>query len=129
MEYFFIIVLNVIGITLHALKQVMELDKKFPNDTLSEVFGVFWKSDRITLIISGVLMILHITVHAMVEFSWPSVRDTVFTIPFIDVKVPYAPASFITAFAIGFFGQMMFYRFMGKAEAYLNKKAEDKSKI
>jgi hypothetical protein len=126
MEYVFIILLQAIGISLHVLKKVMELDSKFPDDTLADVFTAFWKSDRITIIISGVLLILHLTTHSMVETYWPSVRNTSITIPFFDIDVPYVLASLITAFGVGFFGQMLFYRIMGKAEAILNKKIDDK---
>lgn len=126
MEYFFIIILQMFGISLHVLKKVNELDTKFPDDSLSDVFDAFWKSDRITVIISIVLMFLHLTIHSIIEMYWPSVRQTSITIPFIDLEVPYIFGSMIIGFAVGFFGQMLFYKFMGKAEAFLNKKIEDK---
>ena len=53
MEYLIVFILQALGISLSATQKMLELDRKFPEDKLSDVINLFLKEDRITLMISG----------------------------------------------------------------------------
>lgn len=116
MEYLIISILQLIGISLHVLQKVLELDKKFENDTLGSVFAMFWKTDRVTLIISFVILCLNLVVHYIIEDYAPQLRE-------IDNWVLYG---FGLALLLGYAGQRLVYKYLGKAEEVLNKKIDAK---
>lgn len=116
MEYVLIIILQIIGCGLHVLQKVMELDKKFPDDTLGDVFSMFWKTDRVTLIISFFILCLNLVAHYIIEVYAPQIRE-------IENWVLYG---FGLALLLGYAGQRLVYKYLGKAEEVLNKKVENK---
>ena len=125
MEYVLILILQIIGCSLHVLQKVKELDKKFPDDTLAEVFDTFLKSDRITLIISGVIALGNLVAHYIVATYYPESVNWIVTVPVVGWQVPYIIAGFITALALGYFGQVLFYALFGKAEKVLMNKIDN----
>jgi hypothetical protein len=116
MEYALITILELIGIGLHVGQKVHELDGKFENDTLKQVFGQFWNSDRVTVFISGLVLLLNLVVHYIIEVYAPSIRDMKY----------YDLYSFGIALVLGYAGQRLIYKYLGKAEEVLNKKVEEK---
>lgn len=124
MEYFLICALQIIGCVSHVLQKVFELDKKFPDDTLGDVFHEFWKSDKVTLLISLLILFADLLGHFIVSHYFPSSKDWEIIIPVVGWHVPYIIAHFIFALAIGYGGQRVFYKWLGKAEKILSDKAE-----
>ncbi len=127
MEYVLIIILQVIGCSFHVGQKAIELDKKFPDDTLQDVINELLKSDRITLIMSGFVLLLNLVTHYIIDTYAPQVRDTVIHLPVVDWDVPYVIASFITALILGYAGQWLIYKWLGKAVDVLSKKSELKN--
>lgn len=132
LEFVLICILQFLGIGLGILQKVFELDKKSPDDTLNEVFSMYWATDRIPVFISAFILVLNLVVHLIIVVYAPGVRDVVVTIPlsklvsfFPDVHINYLVISFVTAFLVGFFGQKLFYKILGKLE----KKVEEKLKL
>ena len=116
MEYLIIIALQLIGCGLHVCQKVFELDKKFEDDTLSDVFRTFLRTDRVTLIISFLVLMLNLLAHFIIEVYAPQLRQ-------IENWVLYG---FALAFILGYAGQRLIYKYLGRAEEVLNKKVETK---
>lgn len=117
MEYLLIIALQLIGCGLHVLQKALELDKKYPDDTLSDVFSMFWQSDKITLLISLLILCLSLIGYYVIEVYTPQL----FNIEFFEL---YA---FGIAFLLGYAGQRLIYKYLGKAEKYLDRKVDERS--
>ena len=126
MEYLLIIILQAIGCGFNVTQKVLELDKKFPDDSLKDVFDTFLKSDRVTLIASGLVLVLNLVTHFIIDNYAPEVRDTKIIIPIVDIAVSYIIASFVIALVLGYAGQWLIYKWLGRAADVLSKKAEDK---
>jgi ABC-type Fe3+ transport system permease subunit len=116
MEYALIIILQLLGIGFHVGQKVHELDKKFENDTLQQVFNQFWNSDRVTVFISGLVLLLNLVVHYIIEEYAAGIRSI----------ENYDLYSFGVALVLGYAGQRLIYKYLGKAEEVLNKKVEEK---
>jgi hypothetical protein len=116
-DYILIIILELIGIGFHTGQKVLELDKKSPDDSLSDVFGFFWKSDRITILISGLVLALNLVGHYIMEEYAPK---------HITEWEYYDLVSFVIALLLGYFGQRKIYQVFGKAEAFIDKRIEQK---
>src|SRR5688572_14317139 len=96
LEFVLICILQFLGIGLGILQKVFELDKKSPDDTLNEVFSMYWATDRIPVFISAFILVLNLVVHLIIVVYAPEVRDVVVTIPlsrlvsfFPDVHINY----------------------------------------
>lgn len=114
MEYLIICVLQVIGIGLNAAKKMFELDKKFEDDTMNDVINMFLREDRVTLVISGLILALNLVAHYIIEMYT--------TLP---ITISYYPLyAFGIAFVLGYAGQGIVYKYLGKAEQALMKKAD-----
>lgn len=116
MDFLLIFILQILGISLHVLQKCVELDKKFHDDSLGEVFKTFWQNDRITLLISLVVLTLNEVTHFI------TARYSTFA----ETMENYYLWSFVVAFVLGYAGQRVIYRYLGKAEEFLNKKVENK---
>lgn len=116
MDYILIIILQFVGIGLHVAQKCLELDKVCPNDTLGDVFSMFWKRDKITLFISGFVLILNLAAHYIVEVYTPEVT----------VMKYYPLYSFGIALVFGYAGQRVIYKYLGSAEKFLDTKIENK---
>lgn len=123
LEFFLILILQSIGISFGVLQKVLELDKKSPDDSLSDVFSMFWKTDRVTVLISSLVLSLQLVAHLIFLVFAPSVREISVVIPvsnwitfFPDIPINYLVVSFFGAFLLGFFGQKFVYKVLGKFE-------------
>lgn len=114
MEYVIVFILQALGISLSATQKMLELDRKFPDDSLSDVINLFLREDRITLIISGIILIFNLVAHYIV--------DSYTELPLV---VEYYPIwAFGISFVLGYAGQRIIYKYLGKAEGLLMKKAD-----
>ena len=123
LEFFLIIVLQAIGVSFNIGKKVLELDKKCPDDSVGDVFRMFWKDDRFTVMLSGVIVLFDLVVHLIIAVYAPSVRAAEVSIPMSnvmsflpDLKVPYLIISFGIALLLGYGGQALMYKLFGKLE-------------
>lgn len=114
-EYILIIALQVIGCGLHVAQKLFELDKKYDDDSLLEIFNQFLKSDRVTLAMSFFVLCLNLIVHYIIE----GYSD-------LHLIKNYDLYSFGIAFILGYAGQRLIYKWLGKAEDSLNKKIDNK---
>lgn len=114
-EYILITALQIIGCGLHVAQKVLELDKKFDNDSLPEVFNQFLKSDRVTLAMSFLVLCLNLIVHYIIE----GYSD-------LHLMNNYDLYSFGIALILGYAGQRLIYRWLGKAEDSFNRKIDNK---
>lgn len=113
MEYILIIILQLIGIGLHVMQKVLALDKLSPDDSLGDVFKLFWKADRITVFISGLVLALNLVAHFIVREYGP---DSITEWEYYDMF------SFGVALLLGYIGQRKIYDWLGKAESALDRK-------
>lgn len=114
MEYALIIILQLLGIALSVGQKVHELDKKFDNDTFNEVLSVFWKSDRVTVWISVIILFLNVVAHYIIE-HYSNLPESIPNYPL------YA---FGIAFVLGYAGQRIIYKWLGTAERTLTEKGD-----
>lgn len=124
MEYLFIVILQLLGIGFQVGFKVYELDKKFEDDTLEDVFSTFWKADRITVFISGLILLLNLVVHLIVDEYAPKIREWEY-----NGFVNYYIIAFFLALLFGYGGQRILYHYFGKAEKVLTDKADKLEKI
>ena len=114
MEYLIILILQTIGIGLHACKKMYDIDKKFEDDTMNDVINTFLREDRVTLVISGFILALNLLAHYILD----AYTD-------IPINISYFPLyAFGIALVLGFGGQGIVYHYLGKAETALMKKAD-----
>lgn len=119
MEYLLIITLQLLGIGFHVMQKVIDIDKLLPDDSLAEVFAKFWKTDRVTVIISGLVLALCLVVHYVVEVYWPTVTQSIY------YGVPYAIWTFGLALVLGYSGQFFIYKLFGKLEKISSDKIDN----
>jgi len=125
MEYFVIFILQVSGIGFHVGQTLLALDDKFPDDSFGDVWREFIKRDKITLFISAWILFLCLTVHFIVNYYFPSVRNTSLAFPWLGgLTIPYLAIAFMISFILGYAGQALFYKWLGKAKKYLEEKAD-----
>jgi len=111
--YLIITILQVIGIGLNVLQKVLALDKLAPDDSLKDVFVLFWKNDRITVLISGFVLALNLVAHYVIgEYGPESITGYEY----------YDLISFGIALLLGYIGQRKIYEWLGKAEQAIDKK-------
>lgn len=123
--YFLIFILQLIGISLHVLQKVLALDKLAPDDSLGEVFSLFWKSDRITVFISCAMLALNLVGHYIIEDYGQGLIAYINSYKYLS----YDLLAFALAFVLGYLGQRKIYQWLGKAEGILDKQAEKLEKI
>lgn len=124
MEYILIIILQILGIGFHVGQKILVLDNKFADDSLHDVFNQFWNSDRVTVFISALVLILDLVVHFIIDFFAPTVREWEYD--GVAGLVNYFTVSFTLALVFGYGGQRLIYKALGKAEEELTKKVEGK---
>lgn len=115
MEYFLIICLQFIGIGFHVGQKVKSLDTKFPEKSIREIFNTFLDQDWVTLFISGLIIVLDLMVHFILDKYTPDL------IKGINYYVLYA---FGVALILGYAGQRLIYKLLGKTEEFLDKQAD-----
>jgi len=116
MEHFLIFVIQILGIGFNAWQKVLVLDKLYPDDTLEDVFKLFWKTDRITVFISLWIMAAYgLFYFVTLNYAPPSV-----------IGFEYLDLSFFGgALVIGYGGQAIDYKALGKAVDIANKKRDE----
>lgn len=115
MEYFLIFSLQLIGIGFHVAQKVKALDAKYPEKSIREVFNTFLDQDWVTLGISGLIIVLDLLVHFILDKYTPDLRKG------LNYYVLYA---FAIALVLGYGGQRLIYKYLGKAEEILDKQAD-----
>jgi len=115
MEYALIILFQILGIGFSVGQKVLELDKLSPDDTLNDVMKLFWHKDRVTILMSILVLVFNLTVHFTIEEYAPQLLDGEYHMLW----------SFGIALLLGFTGQKLIYKALGKAEGIVNKKIED----
>lgn len=118
MEYLIVTALQLLGVGFHVGQKLVQLDGTHPDDSFSDVWNAFWKADRITVLISGLILLTHLIAHYVVETytdlflndNWNRLID------------------FGIALILGYGGQSLFYKLLGRAEQFLGQKVENKLK-
>lgn len=118
MEYFLIIILQLLGVGFHVVQQVSDIDNRHPEVNRSEVFAIFFKNDWDTLMGSALVLALHVVTHYIIENYAPEVRS----------MKNYILYSFGLALVMGYGGQKIVYKYLGSAEKFLDDKIDNKLK-
>jgi hypothetical protein len=116
LEYFLIISLQGVGILLSILHKCKEIDDLNDGDTFRDVWRMFWLRDRITVLISIVVTFLHLLIHVILDVY----SDIPKTVPHYNLW------DFGLALVMGYGGQRLIYKYLGKAELFLGKKVGDR---
>ncbi len=124
MLYLFIFIFQLLGIGFHVGQKAIEIDKRTPGDTLKDVFGIFLRENLITLIMSGLVLILDLCFHAALDV-YTLIPDKPVDI-FELFTLPYEIVAILSSFLLGYAGQRLIYKLLGKAEGVIEKKLEDK---
>lgn len=117
MEYALIFVLQLLGIGFHVGQKVLELDKLKPDDSLGDVFKLFWKEDKITTFISVLILILNEVLYLILLDYGP---DSIVQYEYFDLIF------FAASLVMGYSGQRIIYGALGKAVSFAEKKVSDK---
>ena len=117
MDYALIAFFQLCGIAFQVVPKLMELDKLAVDDSFGDVCKIYWKHDKFTLIYSLFIIVFDEGVHFSVETYAPK---------FAESFEYYHIMSFGIATILGWGGQRILDKVFGKAEAFINKKIEDK---
>jgi hypothetical protein len=90
------------------------IDNKLPDDKFSDILSEFWRSDRVTVLISIVIVGIHLISHFILD-EYTTLPDTIQYYHLLD---------FATAFIFGYAGQRVIYSILGKAEKKLMEKTD-----
>ncbi len=117
MEYLLILVLQLLGIGFHVGQKVLEIDKLSPDDSLTDVMKIFWRADKVTILISVLIIALNEVSHYIIHVYAPK---NITGWQYFDL------ASFAVALVLGYSGQRIIYGALGKAVDFAEKKISDK---
>ncbi len=121
MEYFLIIVLEFCGVAFSMGQKIAELNRKTEaSETIPKIIGMYVRMDFVTIFLSGIIIIMNIVFHYIMESYGNGLALRVFG----DINT-YKVFSMAFAFFLGWGGQAFFYRLLGKTELYLQKKVDD----
>lgn len=123
-EYFFILFAQVLGVLLHAGQKIIQLDQAHPEKTMKEIRILFFENEQASLYVSGVIILAHLFLHGVMAFYMPGSEENVIEIPFTDIMVPWGLAGVLLGIVIGYAGQRLVYKYLGKAEQYLSDKTK-----
>lgn len=115
MEYFLIILLQFLGAGFHIMQKIVTIGDAHKEFTWQQVFGAFLKEDWDTLAVSGLILFLNLVVHFILA-TYPN------SIVTINNYILY---SFLLSLILGYAGQRIVYKYLGSAERFLNKKADE----
>jgi hypothetical protein len=101
---------------LRVLLQLLELDKLSPDDSFGDVCKMFWKRDKITVIISAVITLGYGLFYFVADNYAP---ESIAENDYFDL------AFFGGALVIGYAGQGIIYKALGKAVDIANRKIEE----
>lgn len=99
--YLIILAIQFLGISWHLGEKLMEFDKQLPDDSLWDVFKMIWKSDKISILISFLLI--------------PASTELLYY-----VVINYAPDNLTKTdyFTLGFFGLALVFGYSGQKKIY-----------
>ena len=123
MEYIIIFTIQLLGIAFHVVQKVNTLDKQYPEKSIKEIYSLFFENEWSSLSVSALVLFADLFFHFIIDSYFPAVREMSITVPLINLTVPYLAVSFIVAFVLGYGGQRLAYKYLGKAEQYLSDKA------
>lgn len=123
MEYIIIFTLQLLGIAFHVVQKVNTLDKQYPEKSIKEIYSLFFENEWSSLSVSALVLFADLFFHFIIDSYFPAVREMSITVPLINLTMPYLAVSFIVAFVLGYGGQRLAYKYLGKAEQYLSDKA------
>ena len=123
MEYIIIFTLQLLGIAFHVVQKVNTLDKQYPEKSIKEIYSLFFENEWSSLSVSALVLFADLFFHFIIDSYFPAVREMAITVPVINLTMPYLAVSFIVAFVLGYGGQRLAYKYLGKAEQYLSDKA------
>ncbi len=115
MEYILIIFLQLLGVMLHVGQKLLDLDAKYEDDSFKDIWTTFWKADRITVMISGVIILVHLVCHFILK-EYTKIPEAIMYYPLWN---------FGTGFIFGYAGQRILYKWLGKAEQKLIDKGNN----
>jgi len=115
MEYLIVLILELIGISLHVMEKISVFDKQYPERSINQICKVFWRHDWNTVIISAIVLLLNLMIHLIINWYAPELTT-------IKYYLLYA---FGGALLLGFAGQGLIYKYLGTAEKFLDKKVND----
>lgn len=118
MEYLLIFIFQTIGILLHVLRTLIQLDDEYPEAGFKQVFRKFISKDWDTLSVSVVLIVLDLTVYFVID-RYASV---------LTEHEYYELIHFTVSLLVGYFGQKKIYQIFGKAEKFIDQKIDSKLK-
>lgn len=124
MEYIFILGCQIFGIAFHIGKKIYDLDKKYPEMTFKQIFLQFFEIEWSSLLISVIVLCADLFVHGIIDYYDMPIEKSSFVIPVLNWNVSYIAANFILAGLLGFAGQSIAYKYLGKAEEYALSKAD-----
>lgn len=119
MEYLLIIALQLLGIGFHVMQKVISLGATYPQDGPAVVFKAFFKEDWDTLGVSGLVLLLNLVVHYILNRYAPGLS----TVPNYDLY------NFGVALVLGYAGQRVVYKYLGTAEKLLDRKSDNINKL
>jgi hypothetical protein len=127
MEYFLIIVLQLLGIGFHVMQKIISMGDNHPEKTRGQIFDTFFREDWDTLMVSALVLFTDLTIHFIMNYYDPHLMNTSFAFPALwGFTISYRAVSFIIALFLGYAGQRVAYKLFGTAEKLLNKKIENK---
>jgi hypothetical protein len=118
MDYIFISFFQFFGVLFAIGQTLKKLDDIYPADKLEELWKTFWDKDRITVFVSGVIWLLHLSIHAAVDYYN--------LIEFILTRPYYLLINFALALVLGYGGQWLIYQILGKAVDFVKNKVDKK---
>jgi hypothetical protein len=118
MEYLLIFVIQIIGIGFHVFGKVVVLDKLYPDDSMIDVFKLFWKTDRFTVFISLWIVAAYELLYFL-AYEYAPAESFVYDSDYFDLIY------FLGALVLGYAGQQLVYKALGKAVDIANKKIDE----
>lgn len=110
MEYLLIFILQLLGIGFHVMQKVIKIGDTHRELSRKQVFNAFFDEDWDTLIVSGLVLIVNLVAHYIIDAYTPEFRASVNY---------YALYAFAIAFILGYSGQRLAYKWLGSAEKKL----------
>jgi len=114
MVYLLIIVLQLIGIGLHVMQKITAMDDANPDKARNEIISLFFRKDWDSLAVSMLVLAFNLVAHYIIVVYAP----TIAAIQYFELY------SFALAFVLGYAGQRLIYKYLGKAEKILDEKSE-----
>jgi hypothetical protein len=118
MIYILTILLSIFGVGFHVMQKIKSLRVKFPAFPFKQIWGTFFNEEWDSLIVSGLVLCVQQIALFIVEYN--------------DVKMAAwldAWGIFALAFVLGYCGQRVAYKYLGTAEAVLEKQVDKLNEV